>query len=264
MEKSEYTVKVIEKMFSILNAIEHEKEPLGINEIARKSSTNVASTFRILRTLMDYNWIYQCSDGRYTLGYKFSAAYNMDNFYNILKDASYPIMRRLSDSLGEVVNLGIRHNDQAILLQQARTKKFAEYVIKVDTVVPLYATSFGKILLSELSETVCENIIQSLKYVAYTEKTITSPDAFRKELQKVREQGYATDISESLMNTSCIGVPVRDVNGVIIAALSFSGLTEKLTPERERYYADILHAAAKEITQCMFFTKQAEQGEKND
>lgn len=251
MKKSDYTVKVIEKMFCILNVIENEKKPLGVNEIARKSETNVTSTFRILRTLMDYNWIYQCSDGRYTLGYKFSAAYTMSNFYFLLKDVSYPIMRRISDEEGEVVNLGIRQNDKAILLQQARTQKYAEYVIQVDTIVPLYSTAFGKILLSEVQEDVCDKIIHSLDYKPYTEKTIISPKLFKAELLKVRIQGYATDISESLMNTSCIGVSVRDSEGTIIAALSFSGLTEKLTVEREKHFAEILHSAASEITQCM-------------
>lgn len=252
MEKSEYTVKVIEKMFCILDVMEKEKIPLGINEIARKSETNAASTFRILRTLMDYNWIYQCSDGRYALGYKFSASYSMDNLNFLLKDVSYPIMRHLSEENGEVVNLGIRQNDKAILLQQARTQKYAEYVIHVDTVVPLYSTSFGKVLLSELPDNVCNAIIESLDYKPYTEKTITSAEQFKKELLKVRSQGYATDISESLMNTSCIGVPVRNSENTIIAALSFSGLTEQLTVDREKYYARILHSAAEEITKSMF------------
>ncbi len=249
---NEYKIKVIDKMFKIVDVIENENRPLGVNEIARKAFLNGATTFRILKALMDYGWVYQDTEEKYSSGYKLCSAFNMGKFYFILKDVSYSIMRRLTDIEGEVLNLSIRENEMGVLLQQSRTSKIVDYVMKVDSRSPLYATAGGKILLSELPETILDNIIGLMDFTPFTERTITNPASFLENLKIARERGFATDEGESLHNTSCIGVPVRGPSNEIIAALSFSGILNELTYEKEMHYYKQLSSAAKEISDQMF------------
>lgn len=248
----EYRIKVLDKVFKIIDVLESEKTPLGVNDISRKAALNVATAFRILRTLMDYGWVFQDSDEKYAPGYKLSSAFQMGHFYYQLKDTAYCVMRRVTDREGEVLNLSVRQNEMGVLLQQSRTSKFADYVMQINSIIPLYATACGKILLSELPEPLLEGLIGIMKFKPYTERTICDAETLRRELRVVRECGFATDKGESLQNTNCIGVPVRAASGEIIASLSFSGLICELTKEKERYYVGPLNEAAAEISSLMF------------
>ena len=249
---NDYKIKVIDKMFKIINVIEKEEQPLGVNEIARKASLNNATTFRILKNLMENGWVYQGKDEKYSSGYRLCSAFTMGKFYFILKDVSYGSMRRLTDKEGEVLNLSIRENDMGVLLQQSRTSKIVDYVMKIDSRSPLYATAGGKILLSELPELILHELIDVMEFKPFTNRTITNPEALLENLKKVRERGFATDEGESLRNTSCIGVPVRGPSNEIIAALSFSGIINEMTYEKEMYYFQQLSVASKEISDLMF------------
>lgn len=246
--ETDYKIKVIDKMFQILDVIETQQKPLGVNEIARMTSVNTATTFRILKNLMDHGWIYQDREEKYCAGYRLSSAYHMGSFYYLLKDSAYPIMRHLTDKEGEVVNLCIRQNDQCIILQQTRTTRFADYVVPVSSIVPLHATACGKVLMSELPDSLLSGLIGLMDFKPYTEHTICEQTALLQALQQVKQKGYATDKWESLLNTNCIGVPVRDPKGQIIAALSFSGLLGTLSEEKEFYYYQLLQNAAAEIS----------------
>jgi len=247
-----YNIKVLVKALRILDILKNERVPLGANELARKSSLNVTTAFRILKTLQNYGWIYQNGEDKYLAGVNMSFAAGQENFYLILKDVAYCTMRRLTDREGEVMNLAVRQNDKSLLLQQSRTSRITDYVAEVGTVHPLYATANGKVLLSELPEKILHGLLKIMDFKAYTEHTITNPDRLLKDLELVRKRGYALDICESLQNASCIAVAIRDPSHNIIASISFSGFINGLSPEKEAYYYEWLKQASAEITNNLF------------
>lgn len=253
-----YKILVIEKMIKIIDALEKEKAPIGVNELSRKVGLNGTTTFRILRTLMDYDWIYQDHEGKYTLGYKLSFGFDMGKFYFLLKDVSYCIMRHLTEEVDEAVNLVVRQNEKGIVLQQSRTSKIIDYVTAIGSAIPLYATATGKVLLSELPESLLNSLCSIMNFKPYTDRTITSRSELLLDLEKVHEQGYAKENGESLPNANCISVAVRDPSGEIIAALSFTGMLSELSPEKELYYLGLLKRASKEITDNMFHIYEGE------
>lgn len=245
-------ILVIEKAVKIVEALRAERAPLGVNELSRKLSLNGATTYRILRTLMEYGWIYQNSEGKYTIGYKLSLNFDSEQFYAVLKDVSYYIMRGLTDQENEAVNLVVRQNEYGIILQQTRSNKLMDYVQSIGNTIPLHATSCGKVLLSELPEYKLKNLYNLIEFRPYTAHTITDREQFEQALMAVRMRGYATDIGESLENASCISVPVRGPSNEIIAALSFTGILGNLTFEKELWYYKLLRQASDRITKEMF------------
>ena len=87
---------------------------------------------------------------------------------------------------------------------------------------------------------------------ALTPYTITDPDKFWQELRTIAKQGYAIDHMESSESGSCISVAVRDHEGTIIAALSFSGFIGIQDTDDLLEYVPALKEAAKEISQNLF------------
>lgn len=245
-------ILVVEKAIKVVEALRAEQYPVGVNELSRKLFLNVATTYRILRTLMDYGWVYQTSDSKYTIGYRLDLNSDSAQFYSALKDVSYIVMRELTERENESANLFVRQNEHGVILQQTRTNKLMDYVQPIGSFAPLYATSCGKVLLSELPEHQLNSLISIMDFKQYTSNTITDKRKFIEELKNVRAHGYATDLGESLENSNCISVPIRGASNEIIAALSFTGILSELTAEKERHYFEILSKAANTIRQKVF------------
>ena len=250
--KSGDTIKMVDRALAVLDVLRVERKRLGVNEIAKKCGISPSTAFRILKTLEVNGWVYQCGDDRYITGQKISFVMEKDNLYLALKEVALFTMERNTAELGQAMNLIVRDGTHCYILQQSRTKKFVDYIPPLYSDLPFYACAGGKILLSELPISLAEQIINSSEMTPLTQFTITDPEVFWQELRKVAKAGYAFDYKESAENGSCIGVPVRDCEGDIIAALSFSGFvgvehTDELLP-----YLPALQEAANEISKNLY------------
>lgn len=238
----------LEKALIVLETLQSETEPVGVNELAKTCGMSAATVYRILRTLKARGWAYQDGDEKYSAGRRLCAPGGQNRFREILKECAYFTMRRLSEQEHEAMNLVVRDLDKCFILAQSRSGRFLDYVPPVGTVLPFHASACGKILLSELPEPILGEVLKTLTFPRMTARTITDEAAFREELLRVRENGFALDAHESQDEGFCIAVPVRSDEGAILAALSFSGfIGMKTEPEIERYVA-LLNDASQEIT----------------
>jgi DNA-binding IclR family transcriptional regulator len=95
---------------------------------------------------------------------------------------------------------------------------------------PVYCTSMGKAMLAFQPPDVIDQIVSKIRFVRYTPKTLTSPDALLRALERVRRRGYAIDDQEIEMGVRCIGAPIFDEKRNAIAAVSVSGPASRITP----------------------------------
>lgn len=251
-KKNVETIKMVENALEVLDTLRISRAPLGVNEIAKSCSLNPSTTFRILKTLEINGWIYQCADDRYITGQKLSFMLEKNNLYLAIKEISLFTMSRYTKEHGQPMNLFVREGTNCFILQQSRTNSLVNYVPPLLSSIPFYACAGGKVLLSELSISLVELLLEDCEMVPLTPYTVTDPDLFWQELRSVAKQGFATEHRESSENGSCISVPVRDCEGNIIAALSFSGFIGIQSREELLPYLEPLKEAAKEISQNLF------------
>ena len=79
-------------------------------------------------------------------------------------------------------------------------------------------------LLAYSPRKIVEEIIKKYGLQRYTSNTITRPDDFFAELEKIREQGYAIDNSEHEKHIHCIALPILNEFNELEAAISITGL----------------------------------------
>mgnify|MGYP001033975842 CR=1 FL=1 len=245
-------VKSLEKAITILDMIRESDRPLGVNEISRQCGVNLTTAFRMLKTLKCSGWVYQDANDKYIIGPKVSFVTEKNNFFMALKEVAYYSMARLSAQTSQAMNLIVRENERCFILQQSRTEKIVDYVPPIGTVLPIYASAGGKILLSELPGLLREKILNHIDFKPLTKYTITDRDVFLHELDRCKERGYALDERESQEEGFCIAVPVRSDKGEIIAALSFSGIIGRIKDGEISYYLDLLKKASLEISENLF------------
>lgn len=245
-------IKMVERALTVLDLLRTSKERLGVNEIAKRCDLSPSTAFRILKTLEATGWVFQLSDDRYIPGQKISFVTEKNNLYLALSDVAGFVMKEYTDRYGQPMNLTVRDGVRCTIIQQSRTGKLIEYVPPLFSDLPFYACAGGKILLSELPVSLVEQIISSCKMVPLTSHTITDPERFWQALRSASINGYAFDDRESAENGSCIAVPIRDVEGTIIASLSFTGFVGITDTSYLLEYLPALQEAAKKISQNLY------------
>lgn len=250
-DKSE-TIKMVERALTVLDLLRAKHERLGVNEIAKTCGLNPSTAFRILKTLEKSGWVFQLNDGRYITGQKLSFVTEKNNLYLALREVAQFVMEECTAKYGQAMNLMVREGVHCTILQQSRTNSLVDYVPPLFSNLPFYACAGGKVLLSELPVNLVEQIISSCEMKPLTSHTIVDPDQFWQALRTTAKQGYAFDIKESAENGSCIAVPVRDHEGTIIAALSFSGFIGVDGPEELLEYLPALREASGQISRSLF------------
>jgi IclR family transcriptional regulator, acetate operon repressor len=102
-----------------------------------------------------------------------------------------------------------------------------------------HARANGKVLLAFAPPEVREAYLRAHPLVPVTKATISSPRAFEKELEEIRERGYAYDHNEFVDGVSCVAAPVR-VNDHVIAALGLSVPTPRFEATQPELTATLL------------------------
>jgi DNA-binding IclR family transcriptional regulator len=92
--------------------------------------------------------------------------------------------------------------------------------------VPLHCSALGKVLLAYGTGQLPPGRLERL-----TDKTITTETALRSDLAGVRARGYAVTDEELEPGLIAVAAPVRGYDGAVVAALSVSAPTNRMTSE---------------------------------
>ncbi|MDR9382352.1 MAG: IclR family transcriptional regulator C-terminal domain-containing protein, partial [Natronomonas sp.] len=103
--------------------------------------------------------------------------------------------------------------------------------------IPMHAHATGKVLLAHLPEAYAEEAIFSEGLEAVTDHTITDVDRMKRELETIRERGYAADWDEQILGMGTVSVPIV-IDDELIGSISVSGPTGRI--EDDDYREELL------------------------
>jgi DNA-binding IclR family transcriptional regulator len=115
-----------------------------------------------------------------------------------------------------------------------------------------YCSALGKALLSGLSEEQMDDFLRDGDLVALTPQTITDRRRLTAEIEDIRHRGFAIDDREVYPAICCIGAPIRDPNGQVIAAISLAETSTRLGPGRIDEVSAALVLAAEQISRKVY------------
>lgn len=245
MEEGEIKVKSLQKALIILNCF-IKKSRLGVTEISEMLDLNKSNVHNILTTFQAMNYLEQDEEtGKYQLGV---AIYELcqsagDNF-NIRK-VMLPFMQEIADATNEVVYLAVPRDDEMIYLEAMHpVESYNLMRLVLGEHAKMYCTGIGKAVLAYLPEETIEAYI-SRELIAYTEHTITDKEVLRRELQEIRERGYSIDNMEHELGVKCVGMPIFNRRGDLVAAVSVSGPSLRFSGERISEIAKMMRTSLK-------------------
>jgi len=223
--KPKYDAPAVRTALRILEVLCAAGQPLGLSEISRTIGQNKSLTYRLLSTLRDEGWVDAEEPGpryRVTL-VPFQVVSQAVRGLDVRTAAAGPL-RALWDELGESVYLGVLHEDECLCIEHLDSRQSVRIAGMVGGSYPLHTGAPGKVLLAyggeELFRRVCaRGLCRS------TDNTLTRPAALRREMQQVRQRGWATDNEEFGRGILCFAAPVFDHSGGCAAALGTSVTT---------------------------------------
>ena len=244
--KDRYFINSILRASAILKSFAGEQTHLRISELARRLGLDRSTTYRILLSLEKCGLVEKDEKtGEYALGL---AAFELGNAYLRRMDfiqLSKPVMAELAQKVQETVHLAVLSDTEIFYVDKAESPRPLGVMSKIGQRGPLHCTALGKVLLAYQPEEEQMKIIRKIKLLPYTPKTITSRQKLLEELKVVRKQGYALDHREIEEDVECIGAPIRDHRGNVIAALSISGPQKKInTTGEKQFVSSVVEATA--------------------
>lgn len=236
-----------DRLLAILTALgAHQRSTLG--EVASRVDLPRPTALRFLRSLEPGGWVTRQPDGSYSLG---PAVLGLAGQYlstNSVLVAASPVMRELRDQLGETISLSRVAGDTRICVQEFPSLQSLRLVLGLGEAGPLHAGASGLLLLAHLPDNVRARIFAT-PLLAYTDRTITSPQALEAECAAIRERGWAATHGQKTPGGVALAVPIHDpvAEGGISALGIYAPEARYRGREDEARWLDALRAGVRQI-----------------
>lgn len=213
-----------EKTVRLLEAATAPGGPHLLGDIAQAAGVPKASAHRILRTLVGSGFLDADGTGRYPVGPRLrtlAAGVTATQTAARIDDLLADLSRRTK----QTVHLALRTGTTATYTHKVDSADAVQMASRVGMRVPLHTTAIGKCVLAWLPEPERADVLADTGLPPRTTASLTTPDALRAELAKVRADGFAVDDEENEDSIRCLAAPVRDARGAVIGGVSVSTLT---------------------------------------
>lgn len=244
--------QALERGIAILQYLAKAGGSSSVTDIAENLELPLSTTFRLLKVLENAEFIYQDAQlGWWHIGlgvFNVGAAYIHNR--DVLSVAA-PFMRRLMLLSGETVNVAIRNGGEAVLIGQLECQSMVRMCAPLGSRLPLHASGAGKALLYPLMDEELMDLMVKTGLISFTPGTLADLHQLKKDLLLSRERGYVVDKEEHVVGLNCIASAIYNSAGDVVAAISISGPSSRLSVERFDSLGELVRETAQDISTAL-------------
>lgn len=246
------SVQSLTRALGLLEHISRAEIGLSLAELAELSGLAPSTAHRLLNTLLANGFVeFDDDQNLWSVGLK---SFSVGNAY--LKKRNFavqarPFMKTLMQESGETANLAVLDGTHVVFIAQVECLETMRMVVRLGSRGPLHATGVGKAMLSRLPPAEVKERLAQAGMPRLTAKTITNEPAFLKEMETVCQQGYAIDDEEQKTGLTCFAANIYDEYSDVIAALSISGPSVRLTTDRHHEISRLVMKTADQVTHAI-------------
>ncbi len=237
--------------------------PCTIDELSRELNLTRSNVHRTLQTLAFAGYVRKDeASGRYhptmkmfSLGAKQLAGFDV-------RGLALPFMRELALESGETVHLSILEGLTVVYIDKIDSLQPVRSYTEIGGRAPAYAVATGKALLAYQPVGYIERYAGELR--RHTGATLMDIAELKKELNRVRQIGYAVNRGEWRETVGGLAVGIFDGLNRVVAALGISGPMERLGNGRFAALAPVVRECAGQISRAMGYSVPCSHGPTND
>ena len=241
-------IQALDRGLALLRIVA-EADGLTLTDLAQRSGLAPSTVHRLLFTLEAHRFVVHDDErGLWQIGvdaFQIGTAFLRNRrLAGIGRDA----MRQLMEQTGETVNLGIEDGGEVVFISQMESHNTLRAFFRAGSRSVMHASGVGKALLSGMSEHRVRQIASVKGLPRFTDRTFIDPTALLAELAESKRRGWAVDDEERTLGMRCVGAPIFNEHGETIAAVSMSGPSVRITPQRLGELGPLVMRAADQIT----------------
>ncbi|TCO59517.1 IclR family transcriptional regulator [Actinocrispum wychmicini] len=235
------------KGLRLLDVLSAADGALGLTELSRRAAIPKSSAHRLLTSLVASGLVIQDATGHYGLGLRLFELGSRVAARLDVRAIARPLLEELRDVTGETAHLGVLLDDEVVYLEKVESARMVRMSSRLGGRNPLHRTALGKCLLAFGSAGLRERVLAG-PLTARTPGAVVEPKRLVEQLARVRAQGWALDDEESDEGLRCIAAPVIDARAQVVAAVSISGPTTRVTKAQVQPLAAHVVRCATEIS----------------
>jgi DNA-binding IclR family transcriptional regulator len=230
----------IDRGAELLVRVLESSRPVTLSELATASGIPKSTASRLVSALERQGLVQQEGErGRLRPGPAILRVAERSMLQRSVVELAGPSLDALAQASGETINLGVPARSGVEHLAQVDSRHFLGAGQWLGRSVDYHCTANGKLFLAFGRARLPTRALPRL-----TPKTIVDPARLEAEVETVRREGFAIAIDELELGLAAIAAPVRGSGGEVIAALSVSGPTTRMGPDRVAELKPIVIAEA--------------------
>ena len=237
----------VRKAITLLRATAEDRNA-NVSSLARTAGLPRATALRMIQTLEQEGFLLRVpGDDRVLLGPELLRLARDTDEQLLLREVARPIVSDLVETLRETATLSVVAPDGGLdVVFQIDAPAQLRPQSWVGQRFPLHASASGKVLLASYGEESLERFFRE-PLARFTPSTITTAEALRAELERVREQRYAVCWDEEEEGLSGLSAGIHGPADELLGVLTVGGPTQRLDRQRGPRAADHLLRAAEQV-----------------
>ena len=248
-ETATYRVQVLERAVDILQVLSEDSRELTAGEVADRLSLHKRTIHRLLSVLDQHRLIRRNAEtGRYALGLRLFEFGTRAVRGLRLRDQAQRYLDQLARETGETAHICVLDRGDMVSIAYAEGPRSLRMPATVGRRTPAYCSAVGKAMLAFLSEGVVDEVLSERPLRACTNKTLVTRAALLDDLRQTHTRGYSIDDEEIEKGLRCVGGPVWNYTGEVVAAISVAGPAFRITKSRVRAVARAVLATTRALS----------------
>ncbi len=179
---------------------------------------------RLLQALERHRLVQRDRDGAFRPGALFALYAVRHGVSGDFVELAAPVLDRIGAQTGETVNLAVPRGDVVVQIAQVDSVHLLGTTNWVGLTVPAHCSALGKVFYAYGTLPLPSGPLERR-----TAHTITGRTELKRNLATVLRRGYAVAREELEPGLVAVAVPVRAPDGAVVAAISVSGPTARIT-----------------------------------
>jgi DNA-binding IclR family transcriptional regulator len=220
----------LERAAALLDAFDATHRELTLARLVERSGLPRSTVHRTAARMIELGWLDK-PGGKYRIGNRLFTLSGLVPVRHELREAVLPYLQDLYAAARTTVQLGVLDGTQVLVVEKITGHRPMPMLSQVGGLIPAHCSGLGRAVLAWSAAGTVETVVAA-GLTRRTPRTITDPEALGRELAVIHDQGWAYDREEGNAGVSCVAAPIFDFTGNVTAALSVTGPSAAVQPDR--------------------------------
>lgn len=244
-------VESLVKGLAVICAFNRDRPEMTLSQVAKVVSLPRATARRLLHTLVELGYfetdgkLFHLSPRLLEVGYSYLGSLPW-------WEIALPHMQEVSDALDETCVASVLTGEDIVMIARRNGTRLMAINVPMGTRLPAHATAMGRILIANKSESEIDRYVAIATLRPLTPHTVVDRKQLSKAIESARADDYSIVDQELEIGLLTLAVPIRDMQGNVLAAMAVSVHSSRATAKLlQQKHLPILLRAAKKISAAL-------------